>query len=246
MRFDSIFEKSVIVVVLLIFIVGFLIVIRADQIIKCGLVANNDDFKEIQERVYVQAGSSQLEVEEVKGIMETAYTRNKELFGFYVDRATFIFVESVDEAESFGGTDYAVTTGNLFGIFVIVGPEGFNEDIVSHEMVHGELASRLGWRKSQKLPVWFNEGLATQVDYREGLSEELWLQITNDGQSVPDVEKLTSPDVFYHEDHKISQINYVLAKFRVKEWYVSVGQEGLNQFIETFRSEGEFDTAFSY
>ena len=43
----------------------------------------------------------------------------------------------------------------------------FSIDVTAHELVHAELAQRLGfWTRTVKLPVWFDEGIAVQLDRR--------------------------------------------------------------------------------
>lgn len=51
-----------------------------------------------------------------------------------------------------------------WGHYIVIGPDGFNEDVLVHELLHSELRTRL--KNKDKVPVWFDEGLATVVDHR--------------------------------------------------------------------------------
>lgn len=51
---------------------------------------------------------------------------------------------------------------------VLIGPKGRdNLDVIAHEMAHCELHSRRGFWASRRVPTWFDEVLALQVDQRE-------------------------------------------------------------------------------
>jgi len=59
-----------------------------------------------------------------------------------------------------------------FRAIMVIGPDGINLDVLSHEMCHTELYHRLGWwRKEMRIPTWFDEGLAMQLDYRNTVSQ---------------------------------------------------------------------------
>lgn len=51
---------------------------------------------------------------------------------------------------------------------IVVGPKGQNVDVLSHELLHAEIQHRVGfWTFLKEIPVWFDEGAALTVDYRE-------------------------------------------------------------------------------
>lgn len=76
------------------------------------------------------------------------------------------------------------------GYYVVIGPDGFNEDVIAHELLHSELRTRL--KNKDKVPEWFDEGLATVVDHR---------YIRNEYLSLDHINDLSSRDAFY-EPHK--------------------------------------------
>lgn len=51
---------------------------------------------------------------------------------------------------------------------IVIGPKGQNIDVLSHESLHAEIQQRVGfWRFLREVPVWFDEGAALTLDYRE-------------------------------------------------------------------------------
>lgn len=83
--------------------------------------------------------------------------------------------------------------------------------------------------------MWFNEGLATQVDYRDNYSIEAWNRITSNGSDIRDVQKLSTSKLFYDIDPLGRRDNYTLAKHEVKQWYEKAGTEGLVELINRFK-----------
>lgn len=51
---------------------------------------------------------------------------------------------------------------------IVVGPYGQNVDVISHEWLHAEIQSRVGFlRFITEIPIWFDEGAALTLDYRK-------------------------------------------------------------------------------
>lgn len=108
-------------------------------------------------------------------------------------------------------------------------------DVVAHEMAHAELAHRIGYRRANQLPDWFEEGLALQVDER--YTEAEWLARTSDGATAPDLDEI---GIIRHDDW----IGYATAKHEVSRWMGAVGQEGYLKFLQAVRQGEDFTLAY--
>lgn len=102
---------------------------------------------------------------------------------------------------------------------VMIGPQGRSTDIVAHELLHAEVAHRVGaWTYAVKLPTWFDEGVAMQVDHRPQfrLSDA-------DLNASGYVRELTGASTFFSEDPAVSQKNYASARAEVSKWLAQPG-----------------------
>ena len=93
--------------------------------------------------------------------------RIQQTFGTLQSKPLVVFFNEPDTFWPFKPNEYGSI--NFIGsrVCVIVGSKGQNIDVIAHELMHAEIADRVGyWRRFTQLPVWFDEGLAMQVDYR--------------------------------------------------------------------------------
>ncbi len=123
---------------------------------------------------------------------------------------------------------------------VFMGPQGLNVDVVAHELMHQELQERVGsWRMFTEVPVWFNEGIAMQVDFRPQYS--LAPEAANPGD-IGKVRTLKSVRQFNQgNDAQLTQ-HYAFAKAEVAQWLSQVGQRDLYPRLERIRAGEPFHT----
>ncbi len=120
---------------------------------------------------------------------------------------------------------------------VMVGPKGQNLDVVAHELMHAELFERVGfWSRLTQIPVWFDEGLAMQVDYRPRyvLSREASAQAKN-------VRTLESARDFFLQDGDLLTKNYAMAKAEVANWLDDAGRASVYDRLERIRAGESFN-----
>lgn len=126
-------------------------------------------------------------------------------------------------------------------VCVFVGPKGQNIDVVAHELMHAEIAYRVGyWHRLTELPAWFDEGLAMQVDYRSRY--DLSNGTNTDSESV---KKLWyARDFFIDNDEQLTK-NYASAKYQVARWVTYVGNKSVYSQLERIKNQESFDAVFS-
>ncbi|PIE47776.1 MAG: hypothetical protein CSA42_01970 [Gammaproteobacteria bacterium] len=89
----------------------------------------------------------------------------------FVKDPHFIFCESQSCFEGFG---LSKASAQSFGtITTVVGPKGWKQHIIAHEMIHHVQNEQLGTVKFASLPTWFIEGMAYSFsqDPRDPLPE---------------------------------------------------------------------------
>lgn len=199
-------------------------------------------FRKVGPNLLVEKEMSSDEEQHTLAMIETGKKRVANLFGAVEGQPFIVIVAENPVLKKMGITiQTGETQATPLGIFVLIGNNGFNEDVISHELVHAEFAGRIGWYRFHRVPAWFHEGLATQADRRPVYSEEIWKQRTNNGQDVPDLNALGSFEQFENGD---TRLHYIVAKHEVMDWLKIVGQKGLLEYIGKITS-GE-DSTLAY
>lgn len=95
----------------------------------------------------------------------------------------------------------------------IIGPEGMNVDVVAHEWAHSEIANQSSFiTRNYRLPTWFDEGLAMQVDFRPEFSTlELNGYIEDQDLKVPTLEEMATAKQFFKPGRQ-GTLHYALAR----------------------------------
>jgi hypothetical protein len=120
---------------------------------------------------------------------------------------------------------------------VVIGPEGQNPEVVAHELMHAELADRVGSRRRiTAIPVWFDEGIAMQVDFRPQF--DLPESEARGGTSY--VRQLEARGQFFDQDPQRLTRNFRAAKAEVAQWLSLAGQRSLYERLEQIRAGRPF------
>lgn len=196
-------------------------------------------FDEVQPGVYFDRSF----VEEREGVLEMidqAQARVDQFFGGLQSRP--MIAVSDDEATlrrlGWTGNPALTSTHVLFGAhsYVVVAPRGLNVDVIAHELTHAELHARVYRGKplvtGQIFPIWFDEGLALQNDYRPSYNEAAWYAATDGGRSAPDMDQIATSAQFYPEDKEQRHFNYLVSGHEVAAWLKLHGLTGLEALIE--------------
>lgn len=122
---------------------------------------------------------------------------------------------------------------------VMIGPKGQNIDVVAHELMHAEIHERAGfWNRFMKIPTWFDEGLAMQVDYRPK-----YVLAAEDAHAKDEVRQLTSFSSFFKGGEKVVVSNYAKARVLVADWVAKVGKASVYQRLYQLRDGQSFEEA---
>ena len=109
--------------------------------------------------------------EEASRLYDDAFEFVNETVDEIEERPRAVFCSSQDCFESFGFDRAGAHTVGISGI--VVGPRGWRDYYLRHEMVHHLQAERLGVFTQWRSPEWFKEGMAYALsrDPRPVLSE---------------------------------------------------------------------------
>jgi hypothetical protein len=126
---------------------------------------------------------------------------------------------------------------------VVIPKNTVDVNILSHEIGHTVLYRKIGWYKLHfKIPTWFDEGLAMQVDHRDYYSIDTLLSKRAEGIILPEVKKMNTPEKFHNGSQEQIMLNYSMAKYVVHEWLKT---NSLNTFIEAIDLGYSFEKSYS-
>lgn len=187
--------------------------------------------------VYMEPDLQDTIKEELLNYVQTSVAKISDVFGDRDSYPYVIYVESQKFIRKYAENSTGQTYYYPWKNYIVIGPRGFNENVISHEFTHAELRDRL--HNKNKVPVWFDEGLAAMIDGRFSNNEAIWNKITNDGKSPIDFDLLDSHKVFNYGTIEASN-NYYLSCHEVTRWFTIVGKSGLLKLINELNHGGNF------
>ncbi len=194
--------------------------------------------------LYVEPGTGAAKLMQVKQLIHSSKGRVRAFWGSLDGRPQFIFCNSSKEFEKYAGPGAgpACSFMKLRG-YIVISNDGLQTDIISHELSHIELYSRIGfWKNVFLIPAWFHEGLAMQVDNRPDFSTDSLRKYSVGFTHLPDLQKLRTTSEFNTGTPDEVILNYAAAKYTVAQWN-SPGK--LNRFITLIHKGKGFDEAWS-
>ncbi|MEF2965822.1 hypothetical protein V3851_08275 [Paenibacillus sp. M1] len=223
-------NKILMIVIPFVLIIALAIVyyVMTPQPVNAMLVGFSNMLK-YDDHIYMEQSISKETKDRLYQDLEQSKTRLLDYFDEIQSTPTVIFVQSREALERYAQHSTGQTYYMYWGNYIVIGPSGFNQDVIAHELMHAELRKRV--KNKGRFPVWFDEGLATLVDQRIVGGEE-------HAKNRNDLDVLKDRSAFY--DAKKSGENYKSANYEVNRWYTIVGKTGLNDLIDGLNEQGDF------
>lgn len=169
-------------------------------------------------------------------IILSAKARIRSRFGPLESQPVVYFFDAPDSYWPLALNSYGSTSYLGYKTCVAIGPNGQNVDVVAHELMHAETASHTGfWARSKKLPIWFDEGLAMQVDFRERYN-------LRKGADFSFVTHLKSSRAFFVSDRELLTEHYAAAKAAVKLTLSGESESDVYSQLKQLREGRTFDS----
>ena len=199
------------------------------------------DFKK-DGNLYYRASANPEDISSITSILEKAKERNRIFWGENQAEPIFIYCDTDEDYKKFESPLLTPAAAHLsIKSFVVIGNDGVDLDILSHEISHTELSSRIGiWNRILEIPVWFDEGIAMQVDHRNYYSIDTLAKKSDDFKVLPNVEK-TDAKQFWSGSRSEVMMNYMTAKYRISKWY---SKEKVDEFVKQINEGKSFQEAY--
>ena len=240
-------KKRIAVIILILFILLTVAVLCFFQFNALGYrmsVPYRHSFAEFGDSIYFNRGYSG-DKEQAAALAKEARDRNIGFWGELRSEPVIIICDDSALLAKLGGDHDTMSTGfPVKQSYISISNEYCNTDILAHEMSHAELFERLNAKAVKALPVWFNEGVALQNDYRERYSEESWKERTDNGKNAIAPKDMDESAEFYAGTVEDRQLRYINAKHYVSEWLEKHQHQALFELIDSLNSGTAFDEAY--
>ena len=205
--------------------------------IVCAVIGFSD-MERLPDGALVQPKTSEVQRHELALLQIQAKTRIQSMFGTPRARPIVVFIQDTKAFWPFT----LPTTGGAYFIgpraCLILGPNGQNVDVIAHELMHAELFERVGaLRRLIEVPMWFDEGLGMQVDFR---SRYNWEE-QQSGNNTAFVRQFNSFRQFHQINETQRILNYAAAKVEVAQWLNVVGKQTLFEHFKLVSDGENFD-----
>ena len=207
-------------------------------------VPYRSSFEKAADNIYVNKNYSG-NIKEAIQLTEEALERDRAFFGKLqcTDTTIIIFCDDDKLLSKLGG-DHDTKTSYTKKNYISVSDKYLNIDIIAHEFTHAELHTRLNMKALKSIPTWFDEGLATQNDYREQYGLDAWIEQTDNGKNTVPLEDMDTGSEFYADPVEDRRFRYLNAKHEVSEWMEIHGQNGLLELLDKLNNGEEFGAAY--
>ena len=209
-------------------------------------VPYRSSFEKVSDHIYANKNYSG-NIKEAIQLTEEALERDRAFFGELqcTDTTIIIFCDDDKLLSKLGGDHDTKTSFDPKKNYISVSDEYLNIDIIAHELTHAELHTRLNMNALKRIPTWFDEGLATQNDYREQYGLEAWIEQTDNGKNALPLEDMDTGSEFYAGTVEDRRFRYLNAKHEVGIWMDTHQQKGLLELFDKLNNGEDFDIAYS-
>lgn len=206
--------------------------------VKAALIGLSD-FHKVGNNVYFESNLSETEQRDMLTLLDTAKDRITKTFGEPIAKPTIIVTSSAKTASEYGIHDAPATFFFApWGNYLILNQKQPSVDVTAHELVHAEIAERLGYTaRYWRFSTWLDEGAALQVDYR---SQYMFDCASFDKVEIRRVKELDNPSQFWSDDKGQNIRNYQAAKAAVCELFKQVPLSSFYSYLDRIRQGENF------
>lgn len=218
--------------------------VKFSHIVYCVFV-NLSDFNKKADNIYFSPYINDGLQDSLLILVEKAEERNLNFWGKHSFQYNIIFCSKKDELKKYTGNSEIQTVNQLtpLGSYIVLGEAGYDIDIISHEICHSVILNKLGYHnRSKKIPVWFDEGVALQLDNRQLMVDTVFQHNYRTDYSL--LYSISNYSDFYQNNWDDTKKNYLISKYELKEFIDVTGKSSLLGIIDSINNGAEFITTY--
>lgn len=214
---------------------------------KTPLLINNllidiSSFSTIDNKIYFSPLIDQGKKDIITELVNKATKRNSLFWGGWDSKYQIIFCSSDDELKKYSNGISTVTFSTFVGNYTVISMNYANLDIISHELCHSFLNNKIGFLKKSKLPKWFDEGIAMQLDYRDYYCDSIIEK--NYKTDMILLNRISSNTNFFNSDQNTLRYNYIIAKLEVQNLINKNGKNNFLRLIDSLKDGRDFSEIY--
>ncbi len=206
------------------------------------------NFYLLSENLYIDSAIERSKHSDISILVQNAKQRIISKFGSFSSSPIIIIAGTSQRAKAYGTNDFGSATAFPWDEYVVLGPKGYNIDVLAHELLHAELAYRLGYcLREFKLPIWLDEGIGMQVDYRKKYDIDIRLVNEKEIKRVKSINKrpIFNPNHFWSGGEKQVVLNYQISKALVSGILNQDLNSSLYTMIDKVKDGKAFEDVFT-
>lgn len=228
--------KKIFFSIVLFFIISSVVIAAYKHETVASMLIEYSDFVEIGPNVFVSIDTSYEQKQQLLELLHNAKERVEKKFGEVTSLPIVIASYNMEKLSNYVSNTYGATHFTLTNAYIVLGTNGQNIDVVSHELVHAELFHRIGYfDRWFKIPLWFDEGMAMQVDLRERYNEP---------QINMDISELKYCWQFFRGNDEELRQHYSLAKHEIREWIKNKSDSSFYKLLNDINKGVSFHDAY--
>lgn len=202
------------------------------------------DFNDVGKKIYIDPILDKKEHEKILDLLSQSKERIVEKYGSFSAMPTIVITGTTKNSKKYG---LGAFPGKAFSApwegYIVINNQTIDINLLAHELMHAQMRYVLGyWAYQTKIPTWFDEGVAMQVDYRDPYKVDYRLF---DRQEIERVKTLDSPAKFWTATREQDIENYRAAKAAVQEVWSIYSPKTLYSMLLRVRQGEEFRNVFS-
>lgn len=200
-------------------------------------------FIKASEYIFVDPELEELEIEQALSAISEGKERLRKTFGSYTANPVIVITATSENANKYGlGRFPAKAYAAPWNQYVVVNYHVENIDLIAHELMHAQIREILGyWAYQTRIPTWFDEGVAMQVDYRDRYKIDT---LSFPQKEIERIKTLTSTSKFWTDSKEKDINNYVGAKAAVHQVLDKYPSNSLYSMLLTIRQGQDFNDVF--
>lgn len=234
---------------LLLIVIGFVALVFTGSVFTYPHVfflstIEHSDFNNISKNIYIDPDFKKSEYESVLSLLDKSKARIINEYGAFTARPVVVITRTPENAKKYG---LGTFPGKAFAVpweqYIVVNHQSNDIDLLTHELMHAQMREILGyWAYQTKIPTWFDEGVAMQVDHRDHykVDYESFSQ-----EELKRVKNLDTPSKFWTNSKEENLKNYRAAKAAVQQILTVVPPEELYAMLSRIRQGEQFNSVLS-
>lgn len=201
-------------------------------------------FNNISDNIYIDPEIKKTEYKRIFSLLDKSKSRIINKFGSFTASPVIVVTGTPENANKYGlGTFPGKAFAAPWQEYVVINHQVHDINLMAHELMHAQLREILGyWAYQTKIPTWFDEGIAMQVDLREQYDVDYQ---SFSQQELNRVKTLNNPSKFWTSSKEQDIQNYRTAKAAVQEILTKHSPKELYSMLLKIRQGEKFKSVFN-